>query len=546
MNEVQKAGGNRLLVPPFLGRHTVSVGGEQRTLASFLAQPAAAEPDTKRLKAHAVVRDETFAQQIVQCQVVPILWNGGQADDPGVRSASLPPGVCWLTTNSSILFIRRCYDDLWSLINERYLSWINKTVVNAPQRLLLIGTTGIGKTVSMNFFLLRALQANYKVLFETRQKRYFFHDGIVESEKLDDRDLRDSARDDPTVFFLVDHEQKKEPPMVDAFTVPAVSPDRRTYKEFKKHDCFVLWMPLTTENELIAMNSIEWKLPNDKLRTRLDRYGPILRQVFLYDQVDAERELFTRINSFNYDVCLKQNIVMSSAVPEEFAGMSWWVLHVTTERNNYRVPGKIVWASRSIMQDVLDKFNQNRLGELEDIIADGLANPKRSHDVDGEFQYWACQRLASGGLDLPTFRATYVGGKCQYVPGSKLQIPLCHVELVQNLPAVAVMVQKRGVLLYSKLTNEPLCDAAMVLGSELLLFQMTIGEDHGFKLPTWKAYCKAAVDASLDRVRFLFVVPFRDKFRVTQEQIGYFQQDYGIEVKLEVVAIVPMTRQVRH
>jgi hypothetical protein len=38
------------------------------------------------------------------------------------------------------------------------------------------------------------------------------------------------------------------------------------------------------------------------------------------------------------------------------------------------------------------------------------------------------------------------------------------------------------VLHYARKTNEPLCDAALVQGSVLFLFQATIGQTHTFAL----------------------------------------------------------------
>ena len=190
------------------------------------------------------------------------------------------------------------------------------------------------------------------------------------------------------------------------------------------------------------------------------------------------------------------------------------------------------------MQEVLAKFDQGRLQELEEIIRDGLANPARSHDVDGEFQYWSCQRLA-GGLKVETFSAKYVKGQCAYVRSAELEVGRHQVKLVRALPSVAEMKKDNGVVHYSKLTNEPLCDAAVVFGTELCLFQMTIGTEHNLKERPWVAYCKAATACGLTRVRFVFIVPFRDRFRVQQSHIQLFEKSFGISVSLEVAEIVP-------
>lgn len=230
---------------------------------------------------------------------------------------------------------------------------------------------------------------------------------------------------------------------------------------------------------------------------------------------------------------------MASVVPKEFEGMLEWLLHVTGDRSDYGSPGKVVWASRHIMQRVLERFSKDRLGELEKIISEGLANPLRSHDVDGEFQYWACQKIA-GGLNVETFKAAR---ECQYKRIGNLEIPPGRIEFVRALPKVSEAVQMPGVLVYSKQTNEPLCDAAMVLGNELLLFQMTIGRDHEFKLRVWNEYCKEVKASGLAKLRFFFVVPFLENFCVKQEQIKVFETLInGMQVSLEVLEIKPVLR----
>ena len=117
-------------------------------------------------------------------------------------------------------------------------------------RVLLLGTPGIGKTVSMNYFLHRALNVGYKVLFETREERFYFHDGVVESELLEGRVLS-NIHGDPAVFFLVDHQQNQPPPFVKSFTVAAMSPDQRNYKEFVKNRCKVYFVPLPLRARLL-------------------------------------------------------------------------------------------------------------------------------------------------------------------------------------------------------------------------------------------------------------------------------------------------------
>jgi hypothetical protein len=191
---------------------------------------------------------------------------------------------------------------LWDELDQLYRASLARSSLRT-RRVLILGTPGIGKTASMSYFLHRALNAGYKVLFETRETRFYFHDGIVESEPLEERALS-RVRSDPAVFFLVDHQQDRPPPFVDAFTVAAMSPDQRNYKEFIKNRCRPYFAPLPSEREVIAMNSVWPQLSSEELQSCLECYGPIPRRVFGDDQTWFQDDLATKISSFNYQVVL--------------------------------------------------------------------------------------------------------------------------------------------------------------------------------------------------------------------------------------------------
>lgn len=467
----------------------------------------------------------------------PIPWKG-EGDDPNVLCASLPEHMRWLTIDSGNLFVRSRYEDLWQVIDAKFCIWKKPPgkETNRTQRILLLGNTGIGKTVALNYFLVRALEKNYRVLFETRQMRYYFHDGTMEWEKLSGTEL-DNLRYDSQVLFLVDHEIGKSPPCVDAFTVAPVSPDPANYSEWDKNRVARCWMPLTTSREIIAMNSVEPRMSDANLAALLDQYGPIPRSIFRHDQPSAEGLLKSNIASFDYAECRKRGVLVSGELPETKHGLSWWILHVTT--SDLRVPSKISWATQDIMNKVLGRYRGSHLHELESEIACLLRNPGALHAPDGEFEYWACHVIASG-RDLKLFSPRYGGGK--YVldsSGDVVRLPSNDVVLIRTVADVCALVQNTGVVYYSQHQSEPLCDAAAVENKELLLFQMTIGRDHSFKEQTWRQYCKAAKTANLTRVRFIFVVPHQGNFCVSQAQVRLFESDFGIPTSLHVAELCP-------
>ncbi len=201
----------------------------------------------------------------------------------------------------------------------------------------MLGNTGIGKTVSLNYFLRRVLQRGYRVLFETREMRYFFHDGTVEWEMLSQKEL-ETFRYYRSVLLLVDHQQGQPPPFCDAFIVAPVAPDAVTCSEWHKNRCFRLWMPLTTCAEVMAMNQIEPRLDEGLLREWMAECGPIPRHLFEKDRKSAERLVSSKIAAFDFAKCRTLGLLQSGELPD-----TWDVLHVTTK--DLRSPSRVNWAS---------------------------------------------------------------------------------------------------------------------------------------------------------------------------------------------------------
>ncbi len=264
---------------------------------------------------------------VKDCVLQPIPWKG-KGDDPRVHVATLPEGQSWFALKSDVLFVRSCYDPLWDKLDRLYKAFQVPGARQPTWRLLLLGTPGIGKTVLMNYFLHRALNTGYKVMFETQERRFYFHDGVVESELLETHALS-NFRHDSTVFFLVDPQQKKPPPFVEAFTVAAILPDEENYKEFAKNLCTLRWMPLPSAAEVVAMNSVDPQLPLEELQSRLEHYGPIPRRGFSRDQEQTQSVL--RAQFFRLPGGAHQGAVEGRFQSEQLWGLSWMALRLATE-----------------------------------------------------------------------------------------------------------------------------------------------------------------------------------------------------------------------
>lgn len=174
--------------------------------------------------------------------------------DPDMRVASLPKGMNWFSVDSSHLFVRPCYDLLWEEIYKPFqaqLSGLPRDPTKIFSRVLVLGNSGIGKTVSLNYILMRALKEGIRVLFETRNTCYYFNGNTIQKESVFTGTEQEKMRDDRAVLLLHDHQARREPPLIfnGAFVVAPVSPDPINYKEFRKHTALELWfhfLPVTS------------------------------------------------------------------------------------------------------------------------------------------------------------------------------------------------------------------------------------------------------------------------------------------------------------
>ena len=87
----------------------------------------------------------------------------------------------WFALNNSRnLVVRKYYERIWTIILGTYSNrklHLSNNLGTEYERILIIGNPGIGKTVSMNYYIIMALKENIPVVIETRSKRYFIDAG---------------------------------------------------------------------------------------------------------------------------------------------------------------------------------------------------------------------------------------------------------------------------------------------------------------------------------------------------------------------------------
>lgn len=299
---------------------------------------------------------------LLEIQFKDICWPETGGTDPKVKSAFLPGG--WYTLESNNLFVRQCYETLWTEVRDAYNDQKNN------RRVLILGNPGIGKTASLNYLLLCALKDGIRVLFESRSTRFLFDGQTVRRELIQHTALADEVYEDRSVLVLHDHQPGHEPPQLQgAFVVAALSPDQRNYNEFQKHLAKTIWLPLPSKSELIAMNSVEPHLDEATFESRFSEYGPIPRLLFSPHQKKVKRELTAKIADFEFGPAALS--MLRTKELRDGGKVSWWIFHVDATPDLSDV-SEVRWVSDDIRKRVLQLTQASKIGQIECYLADFL------------------------------------------------------------------------------------------------------------------------------------------------------------------------------
>jgi len=110
---------------------------------------------------------------------------------------------------------------------------------------------------------------------------------------------------------------------------------------------------------------------------------------------------------------------------------------------------------------------------------------------------------------------------------------------------VAHLVDNCGTLFFSTNPTEPLCDAAVLTKKEktLLLFQMTIGGEHGISLNTLNKYMADAKYKKVTNMTLVFVVPYKSKFELPRSEFNKVISEQDLCVTIAVLELRPAEPQ---
>lgn len=408
------------------------------------------------------------------------------SDDEPVRLATLDDDCSWFFCDGEdVLAIRPVYSRIWERINLEYTIVQNykkdKKANKKPdfRRCLLVGNSGIGKTMSMNYYILQAVQAGIPVVVETRTKRFFVDTG-ADDALVEDLHLGTTLKwlcDRHDVLFFHDHSRKQEPPIIDdgAFTVAAVSPDVTNFQEFQKHKCLTMWVPLPAYEELWQMvNAVASRLTYQDFLNRVQQYGRVIRQIVRGDQGYSFFLLEQRINQFDVEKFVNSSLVTEQVLPMDSMGLSWWIVHVDADPSLEK-PGAVEWASPEIERKILMRAATTDLEKLRRATVKAFNDPFSGTLPSTLFEEWSVNKLATGLLVK-----TYVYKGTELEEHDRVHFSCHTVSHTSSLPTLVTLQQNPNVIHYFG-GNSPYYDACALSNDgicTLILFQMTIGKEH--------------------------------------------------------------------
>jgi hypothetical protein len=304
-----------------------------------------------------------LTKRIREC--VPVPWTPPPSSrfdsDPKLQIAEFPDESSpWFSMGDRNLFIRHHYLRIWEHIEELYQN--HRSGKSKTSRCRIMGQPGIGKTVSANYYLLRAVQAGYPVLLETQRRRFWFSSDVddTEIELLTESRLQVHARR-KDVLFLHDHQRGRQPPIIrgGAFVVAPMSPDITNYHDFGKDSCRELWMPLPTKDELWAMNLASTsQRPREQFEQLCDTYG--LRLHIILGDEDAIKRAGQAQVAGLYAFDLHKFLRTGGGIMETFRntsnpeGQPWSVVQVDASED-YLHPTALAFVTPAVQDIVLIK-----------------------------------------------------------------------------------------------------------------------------------------------------------------------------------------------
>lgn len=254
----------------------------------------------------------------------------GEDDSKESTFLDLGTGACFLGDDKlgSRMFVRECYSKLAEITID---------IVASGYNLVITGNPGIGKSYFLFFFMYFLCTREQQltiVLFRHLEKRwYLFSKGtVLVAEKAHGQTAFRKYLDDPDTWYLVDTAQ---PLQVKAKTLLVSSPYVERYKEFRKTNAMIRFMPVWSKEDIDVCRKEFYNNPGNRyvsqenVDTLFKKWGGIPRYVLEKANIQSDQdELEIAISKCTtYDV---MTYTGSEGAPEH---ISHKLLHMVVQRD---------------------------------------------------------------------------------------------------------------------------------------------------------------------------------------------------------------------
>ncbi|CAG8636861.1 11815_t:CDS:2 [Paraglomus brasilianum] len=380
------------------------------------------------------------------------------------------------------LFVRKSYRDLYKIISGHYGS-------KYDIRILLSGTSGMGKSTFLLYFLIRFLNEfnNRIVVFHPQTKNQFpyyaftknFVRGITAMEIFDFLDLKETV-------YLADG--RHDANIVQAFSITALSPRsltttaEKTFQIYEKSCTHIFYMPPWSLEELETLRAkifayikpeflLEFfahvggvpryalQMPGYVLRDDENNLMDALQQQCLRRVTQALTELNTPEKAVTYIRSVNNTVQYSNLL-----------VHVKPKDDRYTdiYPQ---WASPYVEQEILQLIDDNYLMEVLDGIQKGEEGAAKGFKFESvmicAFQIggikFECKELLEGGR---------IGNTYTILMPKKPKVK--RIRVPNNISDQSINIEDNDLLLPTK-CNFPAIDALL---APHVLFQFTVSKAH--------------------------------------------------------------------
>jgi hypothetical protein len=309
--------------------------------------------------------------------------------------------------NQRALFVRKCYHELYKIIT-------NSSTADGWVRILLTGTSGIGKSTFLVYFIIRHLyepRIQDVLIFQPARSNDEFYafagPNIVRKGTYSDFEAFFLL---PTTWYLVDWKPKSGPISMPAATLFALSPNSirdREFQDFEKVLDVNLCMPVWTYDELEeCRRHVFQRLPNRSLKYIHNRVGGVPRSCLEaptkalrrgYSEDKAREKGLRRLqDAFNG---IEDPLKVLRAQEESLGSVqvSGRLLHKVPDSKTYQDGRHRVWASAYVIDRFVNMMNTYEASDMKREVREGLANNERDGTLGKVFECYVRHLFFTGG-----------------------------------------------------------------------------------------------------------------------------------------------------